>query len=815
MSLKANVQIAVLVSAFRTMGVCEQGDYYCEVRFYIETPIARYYANPVQREGIRESILHLKESRVINRDMIDVIPERSQCRKKYTTQIMRIRYNLEECNMNELVFFTHEIDLPKVETSDDWLSVYIPLNIEVKLFKLETYDEMDIQDYQEVSTKSFRVGDIVEGIFKATPVVFDSPYSCILSTSVFVLIKNISFSARSKMRKEFDQPIFERRDTRRVTYKTSREANKCNIYSMTSFTENDLYDEDPPENFLELLFPDDDEEVSVEDAQNAYEMACNLMIWHFNKMRETYKEFYSHLKPKRKVHLPETPAFIKPKKEFRKDLFIKQEEEPVGKVQEEEEKLSSDKSSTESNSVSIGPRVRIEEEKETTFKDKISEAWDYFTNKVADIFRETRDVVMIPKAKVAKIIEGEIYKLNRDIVKGWEFLIDLSRTHPVYIKRYHENKYWRLYNRVIEEKRMISREIHQLDEIVPTKELDEIAAEMKQLRVDYLQSTGLETARGLIGEKCIYRENNTPIFYEEVLERKGGFKKSATKTMTEKDDKFAEIFEDSIHVVFLIHGFGGKSKDMQKLSNILALRCPKIRPIICKSVEKNADDPKFNIEKLGHELAKEVEDEIVNECQGYDKLKMSFIGHSMGGLVIRYALRHLRKYKDNLETLMTLGTPHCGYMHSKSSLISYGIWVLDKVVANPLLNEIRLGDSKDVKESRLYKLSQSPEIGYFKEILMFGSDQDTFASIETSLIKATARMKKLKKYDSFQEMQDNIQESLLSGKKKKRITLVTVDLQLKHDSLGAYIGRKAHIEFLSNVELAKMIMSRYSYAFDL
>eukprot|EP00344_Euplotes_crassus_P001982 CAMPEP_0197008110 /NCGR_PEP_ID=MMETSP1380-20130617/43832_1 /TAXON_ID=5936 /ORGANISM="Euplotes crassus, Strain CT5" /LENGTH=87 /DNA_ID=CAMNT_0042428549 /DNA_START=148 /DNA_END=407 /DNA_ORIENTATION=+ len=87
-------------------------------------------------------------------------------------------------------------------------------------------------------------------------------------------------------------------------------------------------------------------------------------------------------------------------------------------------------------------------------------------------------------------------------------------------------------------------------------------------------------------------------------------------------------------------------------------------------------------------------------------------------------------------------------MHSKSSLISYGIWVLDKVVANPLLNEIRLGDSKDVKESRLYKLSQSPEIGYFKEILMFGSDQDTFASIETSLIKATARMKKLKKYDS-------------------------------------------------------------------
>lgn len=56
--------------------------------------------------------------------------------------------------------------------------------------------------------------------------------------------------------------------------------------------------------------------------------------------------------------------------------------------------------------------------------------------------------------------------------------------------------------------------------------------------------------------------------------------------------------------------------------------------------------------------------------------KISFIGHSLGGLIIRSALPHLVEYKDYMHGFMTLGSPHLGYMYNSHSLINAGMWVL-------------------------------------------------------------------------------------------------------------------------------------------
>ena len=205
MSLKASVQIAVKVSAFRTMGICESGDFYWEIKFYIETQNAKYYANPKKKEIINKFQDSLRESRIINNDMLGGTgPVSTHWSDVYHTQILKVEYNLDEWNLNEMVHFNHEIDLPRLSTSEEMRNIYIPLIMEVMLFKLkveENEDNQILQDYEQVSVKSLRVGDLIDGIFKAVPVVFDAPFSWILSTSVFASIQNLFFSKNSKMKK--------------------------------------------------------------------------------------------------------------------------------------------------------------------------------------------------------------------------------------------------------------------------------------------------------------------------------------------------------------------------------------------------------------------------------------------------------------------------------------------------------------------------------------------------------------------------------------------------------------------------------------
>lgn len=254
-------------------------------------------------------------------------------------------------------------------------------------------------------------------------------------------------------------------------------------------------------------------------------------------------------------------------------------------------------------------------------------------------------------------------------------------------------------------------------------------------------------------------KNNEPILYEEVLWLNQNFEKSyiSWDQNSRKTEDIYAYLHQAQHFVFLVHGFKGSIRDMQKISNMLVLRCPKIKPIIWKSIQEHAEDTTFDIEKLGTKLAYEIHHEILENHEEDTEYKISFIGHSLGGLLIRAALWKLRMHKEKFQTLMTLGTPHWGYMHSKSKLLSLGIWMYDKVATNPVLTQIRLGDSKDIRETKIYELSEKEEIGFFKNIVILGSEQDTFASIETSLIKESDRMKRLKKWKQLQEMQENLQ----------------------------------------------------------
>ena len=85
-----------------------------------------------------------------------------------------------------------------------------------------------------------------------------------------------------------------------------------------------------------------------------------------------------------------------------------------------------------------------------------------------------------------------------------------------------------------------------------------------------------------------------------------------------------------------------------------------------------------DIMEMGERLAQEVRKFILENCPGEQLQKLSFVGHSLGGLICRAAFPLLVSYKDKFNTLMTLGSPHLGYMYNSSKLFETGMWFMRK-----------------------------------------------------------------------------------------------------------------------------------------
>jgi len=84
---------------------------------------------------------------------------------------------------------------------------------------------------------------------------------------------------------------------------------------------------------------------------------------------------------------------------------------------------------------------------------------------------------------------------------------------------------------------------------------------------------------------------------------------------------------------------------------------------------------------------------------------LSFIGHSLGGLIIRAALPYLDCYSSKMHLFMTFSSAHLGYMNS-SRLIDTGMWLMRQWKRSKCLQELSLADAPDIKDSFIFKLSK-------------------------------------------------------------------------------------------------------------
>ena len=161
------------------------------------------------------------------------------------------------------------------------------------------------------------------------------------------------------------------------------------------------------------------------------------------------------------------------------------------------------------------------------------------------------------------------------------------------------------------------------------------------------------------------------------------------------------------HLVICVHGLDGNSGDLRLVKTYLELVLPSVRFDFLMS-SANHSSTFDDIDIMVKQLIDEIESHI--DRYGLKPERISFVGHSLGNLVVRATVSHLRfeKYHSKLYTYLSLSGPHLGTLFNSSGLVNMGMWLMQKWKKSCSLAQMSLKDHVDPKQTYIYKLSQKP-----------------------------------------------------------------------------------------------------------
>ncbi|XP_036174214.1 protein FAM135A isoform X3 [Myotis myotis] len=263
--------------------------------------------------------------------------------------------------------------------------------------------------------------------------------------------------------------------------------------------------------------------------------------------------------------------------------------------------------------------------------------------------------------------------------------------------------------------------------------------------------------------------------------------------------------EDGVHLIVCVHGLDGNSADLRLVKTYIELGLPGGRIDFLMS-ERNQNDTFADFDSMTDRLL----DEIIQYIQIYSLTvsKISFIGHSLGNLIIRSVLTRPRfkYYLHKLHTFLSLSGPHLGTLYNSSALVNTGLWFMQKWKKSGSLLQLTCRDHSDPRQTFLYKLSNKAGLHYFKNVVLVGSLQDRYVPYHSARIEmCKTALKDKQSGQIYSEMIHNLLRPILQSKDCNLVRYNVINaLPNTADSL---IGRAAHIAVLdSEIFLEKFFL---------
>ncbi|XP_070412263.1 protein FAM135B isoform X2 [Nothobranchius furzeri] len=262
---------------------------------------------------------------------------------------------------------------------------------------------------------------------------------------------------------------------------------------------------------------------------------------------------------------------------------------------------------------------------------------------------------------------------------------------------------------------------------------------------------------------------------------------------SEEDD---EEFDDGIHLVVCVHGLDGNSADLRLVKTFVELGLPGSRLDFLMS-ERNQADTFSDFDTMTDRLL----DEIIQHIQLYNLTigRMSFIGHSLGNIIIRSVLTRprFRCYLPRLHTFLSLSGPHLGTLYNNSALVSTGLWLMQKLKKSGSLLQLTFRDHADLRKTFLYLLSQKPGLQFFKNVVLVASPQDRYVPFHSARIEmCKTALKDRTTGPVYAEMINNL---LLPVVETTECQLIRHNVfHALPSTANTLIGRAAHIAVLDS-----------------
>ncbi|CAL8362926.1 unnamed protein product [Arctogadus glacialis] len=261
----------------------------------------------------------------------------------------------------------------------------------------------------------------------------------------------------------------------------------------------------------------------------------------------------------------------------------------------------------------------------------------------------------------------------------------------------------------------------------------------------------------------------------------------------EEDD---EEFDDGIHLVVCVHGLDGNSADLRLVKTFIELGLPGSRLDFLMS-ERNQTDTFADFDTMTDRLL----DEIIQHIQLYNLTigRISFIGHSLGNIIVRSVLTRprFRCYLPRLHTFLSLSGPHLGTLYNNSTLVSTGLWLMQKLKKSGSLLQLTFRDHMDPRKTFLYLLSQKPGLQFFKNVVLVSSPQDRYVPFHSARIElCRTALKDRTTGPVYTEMINNLLRPLVEAKECRLIRQNV--FHALPNTANTLIGRAAHIAVLDS-----------------